>query len=37
MWLLILEKVIYEKPDRVRGSGYLSRRYDKDRGIPLSP
>ena len=32
-----LEKVIYEKPDRVRGSGYLSGRYGKDRSTPLSP
>ncbi|RVW12470.1 Retrovirus-related Pol polyprotein from transposon RE1 [Vitis vinifera] len=29
--------VIYEKPDRVRGSGYLSGRYSKDRSTPLSP
>ena len=32
-----LEKVICEKPDRVRGSGYLSGRYGKDRSTPLSP
>ena len=29
-----LEKVICEKSDRVRGSGYLSGRYDKDRSTP---
>ena len=32
-----LEKVIYEKPDRVWGSGYLSEKYGKDRSTPLSP
>ena len=32
-----LEKVICEKPDRVRGSGYLSGRYSKDRNTPLNP
>ena len=37
MWLLILEKAVYEKLDRVRGSGYLSGRYGKDRSTPLSP
>ena len=37
VWLLILEKVVCEKPDRVRGSGYLSGRYGKDRSTPLSP
>ena len=25
------------KPDRVRGSGYLSGRYGKDRSTPLNP
>ena len=37
VWLLILEKVVCEKPDRVRGSGYLSGWYGKDRSTPLSP
>ena len=34
---LFLEKVVCEKPDRVRGSGYLSERYSKDRNTPLNP
>ena len=37
VWLLILEKAVCEKPDRVRGSGYLSGRYGNDRSTPLSP
>ena len=36
VWLLTLEKVVCEKLDRVRGSGYLSGRYGKDRSTPLS-
>ena len=32
-----LEKVVYEKLDRVWGSSYLSGRYSKDRSTPLSP
>ena len=34
---LFWKKVVYEISDRVRGSSYLSGRYDKDRSIPLSP
>ena len=34
---LFWKKVIYEKPDRAQGSGYLSRRYGKDRSTPLTP
>ena len=34
---LFSEKVVCEKPDRVRGSGYLSGRYGKDHSTPLSP
>ena len=37
MWLLILEKVVCEKPDRARGSCYLSGRYGMDCNTPLSP
>ena len=34
---LFWEKVVYEKQDWARGSGYLSRRYDKDHITLLSP
>ena len=37
MWLLILEKVVCEKPDQAWGLGYLSGRYGKDYNTPLSP
>ena len=37
MRLLILENMVCEKPDRVRGSGYLSGRYDMNRSTPLNP
>ena len=29
--------MVCEKPNRARGSGYLSKRYGKDRSTPLSP
>ena len=34
---LFWKKVVCEKSDRVRGSGYLSGRYGMDRSTPLSP
>ena len=34
---LFWKRLVYEKPNRVRGSGYLSGRYGKDRSTPLSP
>ena len=34
---LFWKMVVCEKPDRVRGSGYLWGRYGKDRSTPLSP
>ena len=37
VWLIILEKIVCEKLDRARGSGYLSGRYGMNRSTPLSP
>ena len=34
---LFLENVVNEKSDHVQGSGYLPRRYGKNRSTPLSP
>ena len=34
---LFSKNVVCEKPDRARGSGYLSGRYSKNRSTPLSP
>ena len=34
---LFWKRVVCEKPDRIRGSGYLLGRYGKDHSTPLSP